>query len=178
MRIMINFFWCSYSAPYHSKHVHYDQLWSGKRLLWRRRSPYEGHNCVDGEWRLGWGEGHTCSPDICAVRARRRARQWDPRPIPLQSLSTLRLKPKIGRSGFNLHLFTWQTVRSQKPVCSHSYGKVKKTAYKNYALHWLPSTSTIAGVKKLVERLTEDGEAEVFKLNDFSGRCGVFMPPE
>lgn len=37
-------------------------------------------------------------------------------------------------------------------------------------INCLPSTATIR-VRKLVEHLTRDREAEVFKLQDFSGRC-------
>lgn len=48
---------------------------------------------------------------------------------------------------------------------------------KKMTLHWLPSTATVAGVKKLVEQLTGDAEAEAFKLNDFSGRWGVMCRP-
>lgn len=43
-------------------------------------------------------------------------------------------------------------------------------------LHWLPSTATIPGVKKL-EQLTGDSESEVFKLNDFSGHWGILCHP-
>lgn len=39
-------------------------------------------------------------------------------------------------------------------------------------LHWLPSTLTAEGVKKLVEAETGDLDPEIYKLKDLSGRCG------